>query len=214
MCFFITQCAAVVVRDRGIDMNLYIGRVLHQAVCRALIDRKVALLCLRTVVFLQFIYTLYYALLIPAGILAGLHTQVRVIRVQTQQFLRDLFFRHILDPEFDTLLPVFIIQIYRQFLTCRQFNLAHFFGQRVRPVDPGCPADTVQNFRTRRCCLYIGCISPERFARIISGYGPKLCFRIRKRSAVIYFRRARCPDGKRRRVHSQFSVYRLDLFEV
>ena len=148
-----SQRPVIVVGDIRVDGDPHIGQVLHQVVGIGLIDRQaVPDKCLRIrVPCREFPDPLLDQLRVPAGIRAGLGHEVRIVRIQTKNIVRNRLYVDPLDPEFNGLSPVFagttiVIQINSQFLPCPQFDLAGLAGERVCPVDQDGPADSVQSF--------------------------------------------------------------------
>ena len=155
-----------------------------------------------------------HELSVPAGILHGLTKEIRIVRVQTQQFIRKFGLFHIFQRETDGLTVLFVVQIYEQLLTGVQLDFLCFTGERVRAVHPDGAAYTVQHLHVSRVRLHICHIPP----------GDRLLFVVRrvreprirggKGRAVIHLFRARGPDGERLGIDDQFAGYGTDVREM
>ena len=139
---------------------------------------------------------------VPAGILAGLLQEGRVVPVDPQQLLGELVFAQILDLQLDALFTVQIGEVDRQLLSGAELELPPLAGERVGGVHPHDAAEPVQG-------LAVIYRAPGRFRDDPGGIAPGLLplfgapvegdigLRVRQGPAVIGLCGAAGVDGER-----------------
>ena len=196
-------------------MDLYVRAVRHQVSGSFRRYLQSAACFFISVFFGQFGNPFGDLLRIPAGILARLSQQIRIVCVQPQDFLRQLFFCDRFDRKLYALAVFFTVKIYRQLLSRIYHDFPGFSRQGIGSVHPGHTADSVQSLAAvihRR--RYIRSVSPGGHVLLISRNRPQLHLRIRQRFSVINLLCASGPHRQRCRIHNQLAVHRLDSAEM
>ena len=151
---------------------------------------------------------------IPVRLLTGGGQQVRVFRIETQDFFRKLLFLQVLNDELHGFSGLAFLQGDGEALADLQLDAPGLLGERVGAVDEDTAGYSDHLLAAQGGLRDDGGVLPGGLLGIVTGDGADTGLTAGKRFAVIFLLSRAGPDGQRRAVHYQLAGNQADGREM